>query len=109
MNELRVMTGDSAANTEKTHTVAKPGGKKIYIYSLSVSTSGADISADAEILIKDNAVTVWKFMLRTAVSFGGFMTFSDCPIPIRDGNLTIVTGEGGAGVIVTVSITYKVI
>lgn len=107
-NTSSAFTGISAANAAKTHTVTLPTGKEIFVHTLTVSTSGADIAADCTIAIKDNAVSVWEVELRAGQLFGGHFDFSSCPIPIRAGDLTVVTDAAGAGCLVTVSMTYEV-
>jgi len=114
MSLIRSFTGKSAANTAKTHTITKPVAstnvsRDILIHSLTVSTSGGDIAADCTIAVNDNGTSVWEVELRNAKIYGGHFDFSSCPIPIRDGNCTIVTDAAGANVIVTVSAIYELV
>lgn len=109
MNRDRVFTGSSAANTAKTHTITKLSGKAIRLHSLTVSTRGADSATDCQVTISDNGTVVWRVSLRLAKVFGGHFNFDSCPIPIRNGNLTIDTGAAGALCIVDVSATYEVV
>jgi hypothetical protein len=114
-NGLRSFTGVSAANTAKTHTITLPKVnvnssklKKIFIRSLTISTSGADPANDITVAVNDNGSAVWSVELRAAQIFGGHFKFDNYPIVIRDGNLTIVTDAAGAGCLVTVSAVYTV-
>ena len=111
--QTRTLVGVSAANTEKTHTITQPTGNKgtkdIEIRSLTVSTSGGDIGADAGVYIKDNGTIVWSVMLRSAKVFGGHFRFDNYPITIKDGDCTIVTDDAGESVLVHVSVVYNVV
>lgn len=111
VNRLRTLSADSVADTEKTHTITQPSAgpqRRILIHWITVSTRGGDIAADAEIIINDNGVRRWRLDLRSAKVFGGHILFAPCPIVIQDGDCTIVTGEGGANVIVSTSVGYEV-
>ena len=111
-NGLKTLTGVSAANTEKTHTIAVPrdnvGKRECYIRSLTVSTQGADPASDVAIDVKDNAVTVWSVTLRAGQVFGGHFRFDDMPVICRAGDCTIVTSAAGAACIVKVSTVYSI-
>ena len=109
-------TGASAAGGAKTNTLTAPAVnsgtskvKKILIHSITVTTSGADISADVGILLTKVATSeTWNAELRSGKVFGSHFTFPH-PIDCGHGNVTIVTDAGGAGVVVTTSVQYEVI
>jgi len=112
-NGLHTLTGVSAANTAKTHTISVPravGGvkKECYIRSLTVSTQGADPASDIEVDIDDNGVTVWSVTLRAGQIFGGHFRFDDMPVIARAGDCTITTSAAGASCIVKVSTVYSI-
>lgn len=100
--------GESAANTAKTHTITDESGKQIYLNSLALSLKGADSSNDIDVDVKDNGTTIWSVTMRDGGVLGGFFDFSAAPIVIANGDLTIVTGAGGADCIVKVSVAYEV-
>ena len=72
-NGLRTLTGVSAANTAKTHTITVPQANSVkrecYIRSLTVSTQGADPASDIEVDIDDNGSTIWSVTLRRGQVF----------------------------------------
>jgi hypothetical protein len=108
------MTGDSAANTAKTHTITAPAvnsgtskKKKVVIHSITVSTKGADIAADVGVLLTKANGETWNVELRSGKVFGGHFNF-DHPIDCGHGDVTITTDAGGASVVVTTSVVYEV-
>jgi hypothetical protein len=115
-NALKTITGASAANTAKTHTITAPAvnatlgrTKEIGIRSLTVSTSGADPANDITVTISDNGVAIWAVELRSAQVFGGHFRFDDYPVICRAGDCTIDTDAAGASCLVHVSAVYTVI
>lgn len=111
-NGLYTLTGISAANTAKTHTITVPRAglakKECYIRSLTISTQGADPASDIEVDIKDNAVEIWSITLRAGQVFGCHLRFDDAPVICRAGDCTIVTSAAGAGCLVKVSSVYSI-
>ena len=111
-NGLRTLTGVSAANTFKTHTISVPrdnvGKRECYIRSLTVSTQGADPASDIEVDIDDNGTTIWSVTLRAGQVFGGHFRFDDCPVIVRAGDCTITTSAAGAACVVKVSTVYSI-
>jgi len=98
-------TGDSAANTEKTHALGTPGNTAfVDIKSLNVSTRGGDVAADASIQIKDGGTARWVAYLRDDKEFG--KNFTNLGMIEMTDAFTILTDDAGSGVIVTVSCIY---
>lgn len=98
----------SAANTEKTMTIARGNKKRIFIRTLTVTTRGGDVAADTNIIINDNGTKVWGAVLRSGKVFGGHFDFGK-GLPIRNGACTIVVDDAGANVITETSAIYEVI
>ena len=113
-NGLHTLTGISAANTAKTHTITMNGARgtliprECLIRSLTVSTQGADPASDIEVDIKDNGTEIWSVTLRAGQVFGGHFRFDDCPVIVRAGDCTIITSAAGAGCLVKVSAVYSI-
>ena len=111
------MTGVSADNTAKTHTIDAPevnssstNKKKIILHSITVTTSGADIAADVGVLITaSHTGDTWNAELRSGKVFGMDKVFGPNGWDCGHDDVTIVTDAGGAGVVVTVSVHYEVI
>ena len=101
-----VFTGESTANTEKTHTPQVPTNSNVInIESLTVSTRGGDIAADVGIYIKDAGNTVWSAFLRSGQVFGAhFSNIGAFPI---NGAITVVTDDAGSNCIVVTSMVYQ--
>jgi hypothetical protein len=83
-------------------------GRRIYIHSITVTTSGADIAADVGIAVADNGTTIWNGELRSGKVFGGHFAFP-APIPIRAGNCVITVDAGGASVVTVTSVIYEIV
>lgn len=100
---LRNIFEESAANAAAEHTIPiKTDTSIVNFQSLTVTTYGADISADVKVTIKDGGRERWGFYLRSGVGFGAH--FDDIgDIIITNGSCSISTGAAGAGVIVAVS------
>jgi hypothetical protein len=105
---VHVTTQDSGANAANALTIARGNKKRIFIKSLTVSTSGADIAADISVIIEDNDVDVWKCILRSGQVYGGHFDFGK-GLPIRNGDCDIDVSAGGALVVTTVSVVYEVV
>jgi len=99
-------TGESAANTEKTHALGTPGNTEyVDIISLDVSTRGGDVAADASIQIKDGAEARWTAYLRSGKEYG--KSFSNLGLMKMTDAFTILTDDAGANCIVVVSCVYN--
>lgn len=101
-------TGTSSANTAKTTTITKKAGRDLYLRHLTVTTKGADIAGDIDIVINDNAVAKYPVALRSGAVYGINMNFGDPGIPINDGDCTIVVDAGGANVVTVTSAIYEI-
>jgi len=101
-------TGESTANTAKTHALGTPGKTAwIDIKSLVVSTRAGNLGNDITIKIYDAAFLRWESVLRYAHDYG--KDFSDIGMIKMDGAFTIVTSDPGVatGAIVVVSCVYN--
>lgn len=98
----------SAADTEKTLTISRGNKRRIFIRNITVTTRGADIAKDVQIIVNDNAVAIWKASLRSAKVFGGAFDLGK-GIPVRDGDCTIVVDDAGASCITDTSVIYEIV
>ncbi len=102
-------TGTSTANNPQTITITLPSTKsRIFIRHLTVTTKGADIAGDVDIVINDNGTAVFPIALRSGAVYGVNMDFGK-GIPIRNGNCTIVIDAGGANVVTVAGVVYEII
>jgi hypothetical protein len=97
---LRNLVGESAAGAAASYPIGVPtGSHKATFDSLTISTKGADVSADIKVSIIDGARTRWAAYLRNGQIYGAH--FNDIgDIQLNNDTLTVATTSGGAGVIV---------
>jgi hypothetical protein len=106
---IKTVTGTSGANAAQTLTITLPANKKrIFLRHLTVTTKGADVASDIDIVINDNAVAIYPIALRTGKVFGGDFDFGK-GIPIRAGDCTIVIDAGGASVVTVAGAVYEIL
>ena len=99
-------TGESAADTIKTHALGTPGQTYwVDIKSLTIGTRGGDVAKDTSILIKDSAETRWAGWLRNGKEWSA--EYNDLGMVKMTDAFTIVTAAAGANVIVTTSCVYS--
>jgi hypothetical protein len=101
--------GTSSANTAQTITITMPSKRsRIYIRHLTVTTKGADIAGDVDIVVNDNGVAAFPIVLRAGAVYGVNLNFGK-GIPIRGGDCTIVIDAGGASVITVAGVIYEIL
>ena len=99
--------GTSTTDAAVTVTITRPAFKRgwIMIKSITVTTKGADIAKDTDIVLNDNGVAVWAAVLRSGKVYGGH--FQDLHIPIKNGDATVVVDAAGASVVAIASVVYE--
>jgi len=101
-------TGESAANTAKSHALGTPGNTAwVDIKDLTISTRAGAVIQDTSIKIYDAAYLRWEAIIRDTVEWG--KEFPDIGMIKMEGAMTIVTSNPGlaSGVIVVVSCVYN--
>lgn len=101
------VTQDSTANATNTITVVGAAGEKICVTHIALSISGASTTGVQTLLVKDNAVNKFKYVIPTATPMGTVINLSfPTPINITAGDLTVVCSGLGASSISTINLGY---
>ena len=101
---LRNFTGESAANTAKTHSISVGTVGSVNFKSLTISTRGADQAADIKIAITDGGRERWIVWLRESQIHGAhFSEIGDIILANTPSTLEITTGAAGTGCIIVIS------